>query len=502
MITKGKQAKEKLLEGINETVDTAKISLGAKGKTVVIGNKYGLGFNVTKDGVSIIREIQFDDDLKSIGSDFVKNACNKTVDEAGDGTTSTSILVQSMCNNMYKELQLGKNPNQITADLKEDLSTVNEYIQNHSKKILNTEEIKNIAKVSANNDDEIGSLIQSIYDRAGMSVAIDIADSDELTTNFEIVNGFTMKDTGFSSRQFINNTEKGRVEFNNPRIFLYNNKVKFMTAELMALFEANADRNAEDFRPLVIIVEDIEEAPLREIVMAVNQQLIFNVSVVQSNLIYEDRKNAFIDASVFLNGDYNEDRIGNYGECEKIIIERDSVTFINGAGKTEKHIEKLKKSQKKVKDISLERRIFALESTAAIIKVGGKLGTEIDEKKDRIEDSVCAVRSALEEGYCPGGSTVYLFAKLECDLKTDIMKNALTSCYVQLMSNANLEPFYFLRDIEDKGFGFGYNLIKDEITDFYNDGIYDSAKVLRVSLENAVHTACNFALVEAIITSK
>lgn len=500
MITKGKEAKERLLEGINESVDIAKISLGAKGKTVVLRNKYLDSFRVTKDGISILKDVNFEDDLKHIGAGFVKNASNKTVEEAGDGTTTTAILTQSMCNSVYKELELGTNANELIKDLKDDLEIVKDFIKENSKKIEDTEAIKNIAKISANNDEEIGDLLKSIYDDAGMEVAIDISDSDNIVTNYEVVNGLTMRETGFSSSQFINNAEKGRIEFNNPRIYLFNNKVRYITNELGELLQGNADRNSEDFRPLVIIVEDIEEAPLREIVMAYGNQFLFNVAIVQTNLIYEDRKNSFIDASVFLNAEYNEERITGFGECEKIVIERDHVTFINGAGDTKKHVEKLKKLQKKDKSIALEKRIFSLESKAAIINVGGKLGTEIDEKKDRIEDSVYAVKSAIEEGYCPGGSTVYLFARLKSELKTNVMKKALIACYEQLMRNAELEAFYYLKEITDAGFGHGYNLIKDEVTDFYNDGIYDSAKVLRVSLENAVYTACNFALIEGTIS--
>lgn len=497
MITKGKQAKEKLLEGINETVNTAKITLGAKGKTVLIADQYGVGFDVTKDGVSVIKQVSFDDDLMNLGADFVKNASIKTVNEAGDGTTTTSILTQSMCNDIYKEINLGKNANQLIEDLKDDLNEVKKFISEKSMKLETTDEVKNIAKISSNNDEEIGSLMKSIYDEAGLSVTIDITESDDVNTTYEIVNGFTMKETGYASTQFINNREKGRVEFSNPKVYLLNGKVKTMSNDLIELFSDNADRNSETFQPLVLIVEDIEEMPLREIVAAYSNEMLFNIAVVKTNLIYEDRKNAFIDASTVIDAEYSEDRFGYHGECEKVVIESNSVTFINGKGNTKKHIAKLKRLKK---NISTDRRIFALESNASIIKVGGKLGTEIYEKKDRIEDAVCAVRSAVEEGYCPGGSTVYLFAHFELNLKTEVMKNALLSCYKQLMLNAELEPFYYLRGILDEGFGFGYNLVKDEVTSFYDDGIFDSTKVLRVSLENAVHTACNFALIDAVIS--
>lgn len=501
MITKGKEAKQKLLEGINEISDVVKMTLGAKGKTVLLSDKYGIGFSVTKDGYNITQAITFEDEIKNCGADFIKNAANQTVNNGGDGTTSTTILTQSMCNSMFNEIELGKNPNLLIKDLKEDLKSVTEFIQENSKKVENTEEIRNIAKVSSNHDDEISNLIRDIYDKAGNNVTIDVIESDDSETTFEIVNGYTMKETGYSSNVFINNPDKGRIEFNNPRIFLYNNKVRQMSHELLTIFMENADRNSDDFRPLVLIVEDIEEAPLREIVTAFNNQMIFSVAVVQTNLIYEDRKNVFIDTSHVIDAEYSDSKFGKFGECEKIIIEKDNVTFINGKGNPQKYIQKLKKEQEKNKDnIFLKKRLFSLESTAAIINVGGKLGTEISEKKDRIDDAVLAVKSSIQEGYCPGGSTMYLFAKRNLELKTEIMKEALLSCYKQLMINAELEPFYYLREIESKELGFGYNLIKDEITDFYKDGIFDSTKVLRIALENAVHTACNFALINATVS--
>lgn len=497
MIIRGQEAKEKLLFGINELADTVKLTLGARGKTILIRDKYNVGFDITKDGVKSAVSTTFEDQITNSGADFIKNAARKTVEEAGDGTTSTIILTQSACNNINKEIKLGKKVNDLTADLKEDLDSVKNFIKSKSTEVKTTEDIEMIATVSSNNDKEIGSLLKNIYDEVGFNVEIDIVESDNKDTSYEVVNGFTMKDTGYSSTQFINNHDKGRVEYINPRIYMMNGKIRQMNEYLMNIFMQNADRNNEDFRPLVLIVEDIEEAVLREIVLSYSRQMIFGVAVVQTSLIHEDKKNAFIDASIFLDGEYSEDKIGKYGTCEKIVIERDEVTFINGFGDTTKHLKELKK--KKNKNIADERRIFALESSAAIIKVGGKIASEISEKKDRIEDAVYAVKSAIEEGYCPGGSSVFIFARKNLELKTEVMKKILLSCYTQLMVNAELEPFYFLRDIEDKGFGYGYNLLTDEVSDFYKDGILDSAKVLRVSLENAIHTACNFASIEAIV---
>ena len=224
MIIKGKESQEKLLEGINCTADVVKTTLGTKGRTVLIQEKYGLGFNITKDGVTVANSISFDEEYLNIGSDFIKNAAKKTVDEAGDGTSTTSILTQSMCNNIFKELELGKNQNELIKDLKEDLEMVVNYIKDKSKKIENTEDIKNIALVSSNNDLEIANNIKDIYDNTNFNVVIDVVESENDLTNYEIVNGFTIYETGYSSRQFINNFDKGRVEYSNPRIYINNGK--------------------------------------------------------------------------------------------------------------------------------------------------------------------------------------------------------------------------------------------------------------------------------------
>lgn len=497
MITRGKKAKEKLLEGINDTADVVKSTLGAKGKTVIISDKFGLGFSVTKDGVSVAQSVKFEDEIMNMGADFIKHAAIKTVEEAGDGTTTTTVLTQSMCNDIHKQLELGLSTQEVTKELFEDAEKVYDFIKRNSKKVETIEDIKNIASTSANNQEDIGDLFADIYSKAGMSVNIDVVESDSTETTYEIVKGFTMKETGYVSSQFINNFDKGRVEFENPRIYVYDGKVRNSTGKLIEILQKNTDRNSEDFRPLVLIVEDIEEAPLREIMISHGRQVISDIAIVQSNLIYEDRKNSFIDASIFTGAEYSTEGFGTDGTCEKIIIEKNAVTFINGAGNTEKHLERLKKENKKKDSIALTKRIFALENNAAVIKVGGKLASEISEKKDRIDDSNLAVKSAIEEGYLPGAGSTFLFANNQ-DLGV-IMRNALNACYVQLMKNAEKEPYYFMKEIEEKGFGHGYNLLTNKVSNMYEDGIYDSSKVLRVSLENAIHTAVTFSNIDSII---
>lgn len=501
MILKGKEAKERLLKGLNDTADVVKSTLGLRGKTVLISDLYGIGHDITKDGAKVARAINLEDKVEKSGSELLKKAATKTDEEAGDSTTSTSILTQSMCNDIFREIELGLNQNDVIRDLKDDLNKVVEYIKEKSKKVESTQDIYDVAKVSANNDLSIAKLIQDIYDDSNLNVAIDIVESDELEDSYEIVNGFTMRNTGYTDTIFLNNPEKMRIEFNNPRVYLYNGRIKYMSQELMDVFMDNADRNNPDFRPTVLIVEGIEEAPFKEIRAAFQQEMIHSIAIVESGLIFDNRKSVFIDSSKFLNAEYNDSKIGSFGECEKIIIEKNSTTFINGKGDTKKHLQDLKKLQKKdPKNIGFKQRIFDLESVAAIIKVGGKLVEEIGEKKDRIEDAVYAVKSAIEEGYSPGASSVYLSAYKNLELKTQIMKNALMSVYNQLMKNAELEPQYYLREIHDQDFPYGFNLITNSVSNLLEDGILDSSKALRVSLENAVHTAVLFSTINATIS--
>ena len=500
MIKRKQEAQETLLEGMNLTADVVKSTLGAKGKTVMIYDKLRLRHAVTKDGVTVANSVSFDDDSLNLGSEFIKEATSKTVKEAGDGTTTTAVLVQSMCNDLYKTSKLGSDMNSYISDLKEDLVKVKKYISEKSKKVKTTDDVENIARTSSNNNFEIGKLIKNIYDASNMDVEIDVVEGDQDEDSFEIVNGYSIPNTGYISSIFINNREKGRVEYENPKVYILNGKVKTLSNDLMEIISKTADRNSESFSPTVIIVEDMEETPLREIIEAYRDGAIHGVTIVRSDLIYEDRRNRLIDASKVLDSEYSEDRFVEFGTCEKIIIDRDTTTIINGKGDTSKHLKSLKESLLKTpNNIGLKSRVFALETMAAVIKVGGRVTSEISEKKDRIDDAVLAVKSAIEEGYCPGGSSVFLFASDELDLKTEVMKNALKKCYVQLMLNAGLEPYYYLSKIQDKGFGFGFDLIDSSVSDMYDKGIFDSSKVLRISLENAVSTSVTFVNIETLI---
>lgn len=495
MIYKGKEAKEKLLNGINKNVDVVKTTLGAKGRNVLIVGSYFN--NVTKDGVSVSKAITLEDSVENAGSDMVKNGADKTLREAGDGTTTSSILIQSMCQSMFEQTNLGLDVNTLCRDLKEDLTTVKKYIKGKSIKVENTEQIKQLALVSANGDEEIADMIKNIYDEIGFEGSIDVRESDSLETTYETVKGYSLPNTGYISNLFVNNHEKGRVELNNPRVLIYNGNIDKPDIALVNLLEEN--HPSKNNTPLVLIVHDIEDFMLSNLIGALEAREIADVVIVKSNLIHKNRENRFLDACAFLGGKMGSDKLGEVGSCERIIIEKDNTTFINGKGDNKEYNKKVKKELSKKTDFESKDRLFRLESNGAVIHVGGKLQDEIGERKDRIDDAVLAVKSAIEEGFCAGGASTYLFANKELKLKSVVMKTALKSCYNQLMINAGKEPNYELRDITDKEYGYGYNVNTSQIENFLENGIIDSSKVLRVSLENSVHTACTFAMVEAVI---
>lgn len=498
MILKGNEAKERLLEGINQTADIVRLTIGAKGRNVMLLDQMRMINHVTKDGVSVANKIHFEDNILEAGSQLLKNAADKTVQEVGDGTSTTSILTQTMCNKFKNEIDLGKDVHSLINDLKDDLSAVNDFIVSKSNKIEKLSQIEDIALVSSNSDVEISGMIRDIHRDIGFDGIIDVRENDSTETRYDIVRGLTIENTGYSTHLFVNDQDKNRVELSDAKVIVLNGKLSELSEALMNLINQNSSENT-DAKPLVLMVHNIEESILKQILASLSRGFIKNVVVVETNLIYQNRADRFKDASVFLNAEYidTNNKIGNPGYCEKVIIEKDSVTFINGAGNISEHLKMLKESKELTSD--LKHRIFSLESKAAVLWVGGKFQNEIRERYDRVEDAVLAVKTAINSGFCAGGASTFLFARKELNLKTEIMKEALYSCYEQIMLNANKKADYYIREIEDKGYGYGFNVVTGKVENLLEKGIVDSTKVLEVSLENAVKTSGIFSLIEAVV---
>lgn len=502
MIIRGQESRNRLLKGMDITTDVVKSTLGYRGRNVIIQDRFKLGHHITKDGVTVANSVVLEDDIEAMGSEIIKASANRTLKEVGDNTTTSCILTYNMCRYVDRELALGETPTNIIGKLKRDCEKVLKYIEDKSIELNDMSDIYSIAYVSSNNNSEIAEVIYNVYKEAGKSVAIDVRPSDNVETTFDILKGYTIEQTGYSNPFYINNFDKGTVEYADPDIYVFNGKIRYLNADLLKILDRNSNPNDPSFRPIVIICEDIEDSPESIIIEALKLGKAHNICIVKTNLIYEDRKNSLIDVCHVTDAGYSDEEYGvmsNPGGCSKIVIEKDKVVFINGNGDTEDYLKGLKKELKKKNNIFLEKRIMSLESSAAIINVGGYLSTEVSEKVDRIDDAVRAVKSSLEEGYVPGGSSVFIFAEKELDLESYVVKKTLLECYKQLMSNAGLDPMYYLREIHDKGYGYSYNLQNNQVSDMISDGIIDSAKGLRISFENAISTAINFSNIDSLI---
>jgi len=489
--------KKKLLSGIEEVVDSVGITLGAMGKTVAIRDQFGFNFHLTKDGVTVARNVKVEGDIESVGAMLLREAVGKTVDESGDGTTTTSLLVKTYCNGIYKRLELGENPKKLERDLDNDLKKLNEFISNKSKKVETIDEIKNIAKISANSEDEIANLIADLYDKLGLDGVIDIKESDNENTFSEITKGFKLSNTSYANNLFINNHDRGTLDLINPNIYILNERI-ISIQPFVELLNNNTSPTSE---PLVILCTGIEETELAKILNALTRNELFNVYILVSNQFHYQTEGYFYDLAEFIDGEYCTTKIGRLGKCEKIVATKDEVYFINGNGDVSQHLSKLESEKENTEKKLLKERILNLKNGVGLIHVGGVTPSEAKERLDRVEDAVLSVKSALEDGYVSGGSSVFLEAYSKLEL-SDLSKSAMLCIYNQLMKNADLEPSYYLKEIISKNKkegGYGYNVLSDKIEKMEDIGIIESSKVLKSALKNSISVAKTFINLEKVI---
>lgn len=489
--------KNGLLKGIKEVVDVVRVTLGAMGKTVAIKDNLRLGFHLTKDGVTVARHVRVEGEVEEVGAQLLREAVNKTVDEAGDGTTTTCLLVDNYCTEINKQLVLGENPKHIEKKLDNDLELLNNFITDKSNKVKTLDDIKNIAKISSNNDEEISEIIKSLYSELGFNCLIDIKESENENTFYEVAKGFKLENTGYASSLFINNQSKGSLEVMNPNIFILNDRINNIEP-LTELFMKQDTPTAE---PLVVLCTGIEETELAKVLTGMTRNKLFNVSILVSNQFYYQTEGYFYDLAKFTNGHYCTTHIGELGKCEKLVATKDEVYFINGDGDVNEYIESLRNKKEEEEEKLLKDRILNLESSAGVIFVGGVTPSEAKEKLDRVEDAVLSVKSAVEDGYVGGASSIFLEAYSKLDI-SDISKSAMLCIYNQLMINADLEPQYYLKDIIDinkKKGGYGYNVLTNKVEDMSKVGLIESSKVLKSALKNSISVAKTFINLEKVI---
>lgn len=488
------EIKNKILNGMSDVEDKVSVTFGAMGKTVAIKDNLGLNFHLTKDGVTVARHVRVTGDEEEVGAMLIREAANKTVDEAGDGTTSTVILTKTLCQELLKQLNNGENPRKLIKELEKDLLLTNITINNEAIKINDFDDLYNIAKISANGDEQIAEIIKNIYEELGFEATIDVKDADSEETYYEVAKGFKMENTGYSNPIFINNSSKGTVEIDNPNVFILNERIN----DINPFTELFLAQDNPTCTPLVILCSGINETELAKVVHGMTRNQIFNTYILTSNMFYYQNEGYMYDLSKFLDGDYNTNQLGDkLGTCDKIVATKDETYFFNGAGDTSDHLKSLKETKDADEPGLLKDRILNLESGVGIVFVGGTTPSEAKERKDRVDDAVLSVKSSLEEGYVYGACSTLLKVIKTNEVGTPY-KKGIESLFKTLLNNGDYNAEYYIEEMLKRDNDL-FNVETGEIVSKKDSNIIESAKMLKSIFKNATSVAKTFVNLEKVI---
>ena len=503
-------ARDLLKKGVDQLANAVKVTLGPKGRNVVIEKKFGAP-QITKDGVTVAKEIELEDRFENTGAQLVKSVASKTGDDAGDGTTTATILTQAIVNEGLKNVTAGANPMDLKRGIDKAVSAVVAYIKEHAEKVDdNYDKIEQVATVSANNDKEIGELLADAMRKVSKDGVITIEESKSRDTHIGVVEGMQF-DRGYLSSYFITDADKLECVMENPYILIYDKKISNIKDFLPILQPA-----AESGRPLLVIAEDVDSEALTTLVVnrlrgglkicAVKapgfgdrrKAMLEDIAVLTGGVVISEEKGLKLDQAT----------LDMLGTCDKVTVTKDNTTIVNGAGSKEE-IAKTKSSYDKEK---LQERLAKLAGGVAVLYVGANSEVEMKEKKDRVDDALCATRAAIEEGVVAGGGTTYIRA-LEAlkGLKGDnadeqtginIVERAIEEPLRQIVVNAGGEGAVVVQKVREGEGDFGYNARTDTYEDMRKAGVIDPAKVARVALENAASIAGMFLTTECLIVDK
>ncbi|MBL0690192.1 MAG: chaperonin GroEL [Alphaproteobacteria bacterium] len=518
-ITYSSDARQKLAEGCSAIVDVVKTTLGPKGRSVALERSYG-GAHVTKDGVSVAKEIELKDPVQNVAVQMIKEVANKTADVAGDGTTTATVLAGSMIRTGFKFVESGMNPMDLKRGMELATNAVLEHLQNVSQPITGEEEIKQIATISANNDINIGTKIAEAIQTIGKDGVISVEEARSLETTVETVSGMKF-DRGYLSPYFVTNSEKMKVEFDNPLILITDNKISQIKTLLPVL-----EGIMKQGRSLLIIAEDIDTDALSTLV--VNRiRGGLKICAVKAPAFGDNRRDILQDIAILTGGTVISNEVGltldkvedgHLGNAKKIIVDKDNTLIVdaNGDDSAVKHrADEIKNHMLNTSSAydkeKLNERVASLIGGAAVIKVGGFTEVEIKEIKDRVDDAVAATRSAIEEGIVSGGGTALVRSiKVVSKLSSDnpdilagikIIETALKEPLIQIVANSGANGEFVVQkllsdNIEDSQ---GYNAQSAEYTDMIKAGIIDPTKVVRTALQNANSVAGIMITMEAVV---
>lgn len=516
-----KDARELLKSGVDQLADAVKVTLGPKGRNVVLGKKFGAP-QITKDGVTVAKEIELEDSFENAGAQLVKSVASKTGDDAGDGTTTATILTQAIVTEGLKNVAAGANPMDLKRGIDKAVNEVVGFIKNNAEIVGNNyDKIEQVATVSANNDPEIGKLLADAMRKVSKDGVITIEESKTRDTNIDVVEGMQF-DHGYLSGYFVTDTDKMEVLMENPYILLYDKKISNVKDFLPILQPA-----AESGRPLLVIAEDVDSEALTTLVVNRLRGGLKICAVKAPG--FGDRRKAMLEDIAVLTGGVviSEDKgltldkatLEMLGSAKKVTVSKDFTTIVDGAGSKESIAERVNAIKSEIANTKsqydkekLQERLAKLAGGVAVLYVGANSEVEMKEKKDRVDDALCATRAATEEGVVIGGGTTYIRAQEALkDLKGDnpdeqtginIVCRAIEEPLRQIVSNAGGEGAVVVNKVREGKGDFGYNARCDKYEDLRAAGVIDPAKVARVALENAASIAGMFLTTECIVVDK
>ena len=510
-------ARNQIKNGVDALTNAVKVTLGPKGRNVVLDKKFGAP-TITKDGVTVAKEIELEDPYENMGAQMVKEVASKTSDVAGDGTTTATILAQAIYREGLKNVAAGRNPMALKRGVEKAVEAVVDRLQSVSRETSEKTEIAQVASISANNDQEIGNLIADAMEKVGKDGVITVEEAKSLETTLDVVEGMQF-DRGYLSPYFVTDPDRMETVLEDVYILIHEKKISALK-DLVPMLE----RVAQQGRPFLIIAEDVEGEALATLVVNKIRGTIRGAAVKAPG--YGDRRTEMLeDLSILTNGRVISEDLGiklenvnlnDLGQAKRVVIDKDNTTVIEGGGSTEAIQGRINQIRNQIEDTTsdydgekLQERLAKLAGGVAVINVGAATEVEMKEKKARVEDAMHATRAAVEEGIVAGGGVALVRASSALDdlslddeteqVGVDIVRRALEEPLRQIAHNAGQEDSVILAKVKDEADSVGYDALRDEFNDMFSAGVIDPTKVVRVALQNAASIAGLMITTEALV---
>ncbi|RWN57292.1 chaperonin GroEL [Mesorhizobium sp.] len=515
------EAREKMLRGVNILADAVKVTLGPKGRNVILDKSFGAP-RITKDGVTVAKEIELEDKFENMGAQMVREVASKTSDVAGDGTTTATVLAQSIVQEGAKAVAAGMNPMDLKRGIDKAVDAIVAELKANARKVTRNDEIAQVGAISANGDVEIGRFLAEAMQKVGNEGVITVEEAKTAETELEVVEGMQF-DRGYLSPYFITNQDKMRVELEEPYVLIHEKKLSNLQAMLPVLEAA-----VQSSKPLLIIAEDVEGEALATLVVNKLRGGL-KVAAVKAPGFGDRRKAMLEDIAILTGGTAISEDLGiklenvtleMLGRAKKVLIEKENTTIVDGAGRKDEIQARISQIKAQIEETTsdydrekLQERLAKLAGGVAVIRVGGSTEVEVKERKDRVDDAMHATRAAVEEGILPGGGVALLRAAKALDnvavdnpdQKTgvEIVRRAIEQPVRQIAENAGAEGSIIVGKLREKTeFGYGWNAQTNEFGDLYAQGVIDPAKVVRAALQDAASVAGLLVTTEAMVAEK